>query len=616
MNEYLSKLYDWISSQDTTFQGRRSREDFISKMQNDADYNQQMYTWISGVDATFTNRYTTDAFQTKTGLKKKDESQVTSQEVATGSITKEEKQPTLSDASESKFDYESFIDKDEEYALPELDKILTGKGYSIEKTGLGDALLITDNITGEPTEIDLQPISWFGNDKYKKEEISKVKKLIETPSDSKRKALSANQLEAYSEDKIAYIENLKRLYPDIQFEYEQGPENGVSLKITKGSSVYQTLGEFSIPGKDAKQFSEINNFLYQNMTDEEASSIIKKQESDEYKRIVEEFSKIEDEIDISMESAEADFFNENYFKGLFSALEKAGIEIPDEARKELESGKVLKETYNPITGAATTQVNMDATDVKNGVQKYFSSNPVAMDAINKYNLSGTIIKRKDKIDRAKKLAIEKLLEDSPGRESTKEILRRVNKDASEEQLRIETNLEMASSNLNKLVSSVKQSAEQIAIKYPGINIEVIEDGEGRLVDIISSEPVKEIDDLKREIKDAKDVYVSLANKSKYDYDKIASKAETTEKYIELSNKSYDLFDTAMADLNNSLRQLAGGIGVVMTLAEGGIEEVTGVPVGIPLSSDVKMQMIRKDMAESREKLDKAYKNIKDLSGGN
>lgn len=71
MNEYLSELYDWISSQDTTFQGRRSREEFISKMQDDADYNQQMYTWISGVDATFKNRYTTDAFQTKTGLKKK-----------------------------------------------------------------------------------------------------------------------------------------------------------------------------------------------------------------------------------------------------------------------------------------------------------------------------------------------------------------------------------------------------------------------------------------------------------------------------------------------------------------------------------------------------------------
>jgi hypothetical protein len=45
MNEYLSKLYDWISSQDPTFQARRPKEEFISKMENDADYNQQMYTW-------------------------------------------------------------------------------------------------------------------------------------------------------------------------------------------------------------------------------------------------------------------------------------------------------------------------------------------------------------------------------------------------------------------------------------------------------------------------------------------------------------------------------------------------------------------------------------------
>ena len=88
MNEYLLKLYDWISSQDTTFQDRRSKEEFISKMENDADYNQQMYTWISGVDATFTDRYTSDEFQTKTGLKKKEEPvDSTSPEGGTGSTS-------------------------------------------------------------------------------------------------------------------------------------------------------------------------------------------------------------------------------------------------------------------------------------------------------------------------------------------------------------------------------------------------------------------------------------------------------------------------------------------------------------------------------------------------
>jgi hypothetical protein len=88
MNEYLSKLYDWISSQDPTFQARRPKEEFISKMENDADYNQQMYTWISGADATFTDRYTPNAFQEKTGLKKKDDPvDSTSQEVDTDSIS-------------------------------------------------------------------------------------------------------------------------------------------------------------------------------------------------------------------------------------------------------------------------------------------------------------------------------------------------------------------------------------------------------------------------------------------------------------------------------------------------------------------------------------------------
>jgi len=95
MNEYLSKLYDWISSQDTTFKDRRSKEEFMSKMENDADYNQQMYTWISGVDATFTDRYTPDAFQEKTGLKKKEGSEAISEEQPVVSATPAQEEPGL-----------------------------------------------------------------------------------------------------------------------------------------------------------------------------------------------------------------------------------------------------------------------------------------------------------------------------------------------------------------------------------------------------------------------------------------------------------------------------------------------------------------------------------------
>ena len=614
MNEYLSQLYDWISRTDNTFSSRRSRDEFISKMMNEDDYNTQIYDWVSGKDTSFSSRYTTDQFKAKTlanytPLKKKDKSELTSQEVATESITKEATPPTLSGASKSKFDYDSFIDKDEEFALPELEKELAGKGYSIEKTGLGDALLVTDNITKEQIEIDLQPISWFGKDKYRKEEIAKVKKLIETPSDVRRKALSVNQLEVYSKDRVTYINNLKRLYPDIGFDYVQDPSRGALLKVKKGSSV----GEFPIAigtGNDAKQFADINNFLYQNITDDEASSIIKRQNADEYKRIVEEFNKIEDKIDISMESAEADFYGKDYFKGLFKALEQSGVSVPPEAKQELEKGTITRQQYRGNT-PVSVEFNMGKSQIDLGVQKYFGSNPEVLAKINQYNLSGTVSVRKNKIDRAKKLAIEKFLEDSPDRETTKEILRRVNKDASEEQLRIETNLEMAKSHLEKLVSSVEQSAEQISKKYPKLKVTVIKDEKGNLVDIVSSEPVKEINDIKSQIKDASDVYMSLAYKSKYDYDKVASKAETTGQYIELANKSYDLFDTAMADINNALRQMAGSFEVITTLAEGAIEDVTGIPsagtVTSGMSAEKRLKLAREGMAESNQKLDQAYK---------
>ena len=614
MNEYLSQLYDWISRTDNTFSSRRSRDEFISKMMNEDDYNTQIYNWVNSKDTSFSSKYTTDQFKAKTlanytPLKKKDKSELTSQEVATESITKEATPPTLSGASKSEFDYESFIDKDEEFALPELENELAGKGYSIEKTGLGDALLVTDNITKEQIEIDLQPISWFGKDKYRKEEIAKVKKLIETPSDVRRKALSANQLEVYSEDRAAYINNLKRLYPDIGFDYVQDPSRGGFLKVTKGSSV----GEFPIAmgtGNDAKQFADINNFLYQNITDDEASSIIKRQNADEYKRIVEEYNKIDDKIDISMESAEADFYGKDYFKGLFKALEQSGVSVPPEAKQELEKGTITRQEYRGNT-PITLEVNMGKSQIDSGVQKYFGSNPEVLAKINQYNLSGTVSVRKSKIDRAKKLAIEDFLEDSPDRESTKEILRRVNKDASEEQLRIETNLEMAKSHLEKLVSSVEQSAEQISKKYPKLKVTVIQDEKGNLVDIVSSEPVKEINDLKSEIKDASGVYMSLAYKSKYDYDKVASKAETTGQYIELANKSYDLFDTAMADINNALSQMAGSFEVITTLAEGAIEDVTEIPsagtVTSGMSAEKRLKLAREGMAESNQKLDQAYK---------
>lgn len=613
MNEYLSELYDWISSQDTTFQGRRSREEFISKMQDDANYNQQMYTWISGVDATFKDRYTTDAFQTKTGLKKKDKFEPTSQKVVTESITEEKTTPTLSDASESKFDYESFIDKDEDEAIYDLQSELTGKGYSVEETGIGNALLVTDNITGEVTEIDLKPISWFGKGKYRAEEIEKVKKLIQTPTDSRRSLLSTNQLEAYTSDKAAYLQNLKSQYPNFQFEYVQDPQKGGTIRITKGDAV----GEFQVTrgiGSESKQFTDINNFLYQNMTDEEASDNLKKIKIDQAKIIQQDIENINTDIDVSMESSEADFYGKDYFKGLFKALEKAGVSVPEEARRELEGGYTTTTTYNPITGSAQTLVPMGSQEIKDGIQKYFGSDPAAMEKINQYNLAGTIAVRKQKIDRAKKLATEIYYDNHPNKESVKEIVRQINKDITDKEADIIANIEMARKDITKLLDldAIQQEVNNIAKKNEGIEFEVISDENKVLQNIISSEPVKELEELKTRIKNSSTSYRTLLEKSKYELEKINSKSETVDQFMEAANRNYNLIDMATADLKNAFTQLGGGIAIIQTLAEGAVEDITGVPVGLTPSSamlpaDVKMKMIRGEMAESREKVEKFYK---------
>ncbi|MGA1740160.1 MAG: hypothetical protein ACO393_04815, partial [Methylophilaceae bacterium] len=550
-------------------------------------------------------------------IKKKDEFQPTSQEVATESTIKEEKQTTLSDASESKFDYESFIDKDEEDAISDLQSQLTSKGYSVEETGIGDALLVTDNITGEVTEIDLQPIQFFkgtrfeGDTDKRAQEIEKVKKLIQTPADSRRALLSTNQLEAYASDRGSYLKKLESQYPDFKFEYVRDPQKGETLRLTKGDAV----GDFEIKrgsGDESKQFAAINNFLYQNMTDEEASAINSKMKIDEFRRIEKDIKNITADIDVSMESAEADFFNENYFKGLFNAMGEAGIDIPDEARTELESGKVTKETYSPITGVTTMQVNMNATDVNNGIQKYFSNNKAAMDAINQYNLSGTIAVRKQKIDRAKKLAIENYYENRPDRDSVKQLVLQVQKDLTDKEADVYTSLEMAKGDLQKMISGINQEMQELSKRNPGVQFEVITNDDGVLQNIISSEPVDELEEVKSRIKYTTTAYRTLAEKSKYELDKINSKSETIDQFMEAANRNYNLFDTSMADLKNALIQLGGGIGIIQTLSAGALEDITGVPVGnlpgtMALPADVRMQMIRGEMSESREKLENFYK---------
>ena len=66
---YLSELYEWIKSQDNTYESRYSFDDFKSQLNND-EYATQMYEWISSIDNTFQEREPFDTWSQK--VKKKD----------------------------------------------------------------------------------------------------------------------------------------------------------------------------------------------------------------------------------------------------------------------------------------------------------------------------------------------------------------------------------------------------------------------------------------------------------------------------------------------------------------------------------------------------------------
>ena len=545
-------------------------------------------------------------------LKKKDELQPTSQKVATESITKEEEPTTLLESSGEGFDYESFINKSEGEAVSELQSKLTGKGYTVEETGIGNALLVTDNITGEKTEIDLKPIQLFKGDTDRNvEEINKVKSLIEKPVDDKRYLISQNKLDTYKNDRNAFIQSLTDKYPNFEIQYFTDPNSGGSLRISKDGNTQDfniSKGRFN----DADQFASINKFIYDNLTDEEAKNISNQIKVDQLKKIEEDIKNIESDIDISMESAEADFFNENYFKGLFSALEESGYQVPDEAKRELESGKVLTERFSPMQQSMVpTLVNMDATDIQNGIEKYFGDNDEILDKIDTYNKSGVIQKRLEKINRAKKLATEVYYENLPDREGVKEIVRQLNKDAKDEEVEILANIKLAESDFKKIVDSIKPKLQELSVKYPDVVFNYYTNDKGELK-ITSSEPVDEVKEIMDRVNGVAKTYTSLLEKSRYDLEKINAKRETTDEFLEAGNRNYNIIDTAYADFKNAVTQLVGGVGVITTLAEGAVEDITGVPVSFGtiqtgLSSDVKMKMIRDDMAESREKVEKFYK---------
>ena len=69
MNDYIDRLYGWISSTDAAFGESLTVEDFEEKLQ-DEDYATRMYTWIAETDPDFQKQLSLEFFINK--VKKKD----------------------------------------------------------------------------------------------------------------------------------------------------------------------------------------------------------------------------------------------------------------------------------------------------------------------------------------------------------------------------------------------------------------------------------------------------------------------------------------------------------------------------------------------------------------
>lgn len=576
----LKLLYDSVSkTYDTgTF------EEFQAYLSDD-DKRQQFFDVIIKPNYEVTD---ISEFENLYGLKKKDESELTPQEAAMESATKEEPPVTLSDSSRNEFDYESFIGKSEEEAITDLQEQLVGKGYSVEETGIANALLVTDNVTGQATTIDLKPIGFLpsGQRKVKEDEIAKVKSLIETPADPKKAIISNNQFSFYDQNRAGYVNQLQQDYNEFEFNYL---EDG-TVQISK-DGLSQTF-DIQTPGsKSRQQFADMNKFLYDNMSETDLDT----RASQLYAQIEQDVKNANADIDISDESAESKFYSSEYFKGLFKMLEESGTVIPEEARQELESGQKVV-GYSPRENLAMYGP-MDKADIQDGIVKYFGNDPEALEKIQKYNDTGVGRSKAGLIERAKKLAIERYYEDRPDRERAKQIVLQKYTELNDREQEVLTNLEIQKQDLDKMQAGIVADFKNLQQKYPGIGMEW--NDESNSLVLYGKDIPQEAEDLHKRLSDNVEAYKAVSKSAAASLDKDASSKETVDQFMDAAKRNYSVYDASMADLKNALLQMAGGAAIVGELMTPG--------------SDVNISLVRGDMAESREKLDNFYRTKRTYS---
>ena len=311
--EILKNIWNQLTSDEMTSSDFETWKNNVSSSE---DIQRNIHGYLTEKELTSSDLNT---WKTNLGLKKKEDSTLETE------ATDGEPTPISLDSSERK-KYSDFLDLDEEFAKPQLIEQLRSKGFSVDETGIGDALLVTDNVTGKNTTIDLQKgidiydggpegevLFTIGGDQ--EEEMAKLKGLLERPVTPKSSLFSGNLLadyEASAEDgspRFSYINQLKDRYSGLGFDFET-LETG-HLKIKKGEN--ETVVNIKPGYVDSNQFSNINQFIFDNITDEEASGLDETSRAKSYELVKKIEDDIKNEVDLSEESVMNDAYNNNYF---------------------------------------------------------------------------------------------------------------------------------------------------------------------------------------------------------------------------------------------------------------------------------------------------------------
>ena len=539
-----------------------------------------------------------DEFETTYGLKKKADSTLETED--TDGTTEVPGEITLSEFSEDLFDYDSILDSKEEDAISKVESLLADKGYSVEETGVGNALLITDNISGESTEIDLMPI--FGKDK----EVKKLRDILETPTDTRRSLMSTLNLKDYKRSgsykggRNAYVSSLQDQFPGFNFETLE--EDG-RLKISKGNSevVINTKEGYD----DAYQFSEINKFINENLSDDEVSQVSADFEKKIYDQTISDLDKIKDEVDVSVESVKGEFMSGKYFGGLFEFLEEKGIDtssIPEQEKQRLIRGVKNTGGISPVSGATIT-VPLENEDVVKNLDTYFNDNTEIQAAVEFYNTINTTEKRKQAIERATKLKIENYYENSPNRAKVKNIVLKEFGKLTEQESDIYANVKLALNELKGMTESVKSDIKTLSEKNPGVDFS-IEEVDGRL-SVISSDKNVDVSNIENKIANSLVTYDDLLKKSKTDLEKITANMSNTKEYRDASKRNYNLIDQAYADFKSAVTNMAASGSIIAGLVKETVGDVIGSDT-LKAQGATQVLLSRGVMAESRENVDKYF----------